>query len=231
MHIEMLQGIAGARQARGLAVIIDVFRAFSTACYVVKNGAREILPVGDLASAHRLKEEVPERVLMGERGGKIQPGFDYGNSPTQVAEVDFRGRSVIQTTSSGTQGLVNAKDAKVLVSGSFVNAEAVIAYIEHQKPRLVSLVSMGTAGIKPNTEDTLCARYLRDRLTGKDVLFDPIAAQIRRAPSARKFFDPAMAWAPEMDVNLCLNLNACKFVLRADRCEDEPLRLVPVAMN
>ena len=45
MHIEVLDLIEGAKQARGLTVIIDVFRAFSTACYVVQNGAREIIPV------------------------------------------------------------------------------------------------------------------------------------------------------------------------------------------
>jgi 2-phosphosulfolactate phosphatase len=44
MHIDILDLIEGAKQAQGLTVIIDVFRAFSTACYVVRNGARQIIP-------------------------------------------------------------------------------------------------------------------------------------------------------------------------------------------
>ena len=57
MHVDILDLIEGAIQARGLTVIIDVFRAFSTACYVVQNGAREIIPVGDVDLAYKLKEK------------------------------------------------------------------------------------------------------------------------------------------------------------------------------
>ena len=93
MQIETLDLIEGAKQARGLAVIIDVFRAFSTACYVVRNGAEEIIPVGDVELAYQLKEENPGCVLMGERKGQKLPGFDYGNSPTEIETVGFSGKS------------------------------------------------------------------------------------------------------------------------------------------
>ena len=111
MQIDILDLIEGARQARGLTVIIDVFRAFSTACYVVRNGARQIIPVGDVDLAYQLKQQNPNYVLMGERKGKKLPGFDYGNSPTEIQSIDFSGKTVIQTTSAGTQGFANAKDA------------------------------------------------------------------------------------------------------------------------
>ncbi len=48
MEIKILHLINGAKQAKGLAVIIDVFRAFSTACYVFGNGAKKIIPIGDI---------------------------------------------------------------------------------------------------------------------------------------------------------------------------------------
>jgi len=95
MHIDILDLIEGAKQARGLTVIIDVFRAFSTACYVVRNGASEIIPVGDVELAYQLKEENSDCVLMGERKGKILPGFDYGNSPTEIEVIDFSGKTII----------------------------------------------------------------------------------------------------------------------------------------
>jgi 2-phosphosulfolactate phosphatase len=53
MDIEILHLIEGARQAKGLTVIIDVFRAFSTACYVIRNGASQIIPVGDVELAYK----------------------------------------------------------------------------------------------------------------------------------------------------------------------------------
>ena len=48
MNIKVLHLINGAILAEGLTVIIDVFRAFSTACYAINNGAGEIIPVGDI---------------------------------------------------------------------------------------------------------------------------------------------------------------------------------------
>jgi 2-phosphosulfolactate phosphatase len=47
-------------------------------------------------------------ICMGEVGGQAPPGFDYGNSPFEIATVDLRGRTIIQRTSAGTQGVVAA---------------------------------------------------------------------------------------------------------------------------
>ena len=48
MKIRILQLLEGAKDARGLTVIIDVFRAFSTACYAFDIDAHKIFPVGDI---------------------------------------------------------------------------------------------------------------------------------------------------------------------------------------
>ena len=48
------------------------------------NDAVEIIPIGDIDLAYQLKNDNPDRILMGERNGKIQPGFDFGNSPSQI---------------------------------------------------------------------------------------------------------------------------------------------------
>ena len=57
--------------------------------------------------------------------------------------MDFTGKTVVQTTSAGTQGLVSAKGADEIVTGSFVNADAVTAYIKQRKPDVVSLPKQG----------------------------------------------------------------------------------------
>lgn len=231
MHIEVLDLIEGAKQARGLTVIIDVFRAFSTACYVVQNGAREIIPVGDADLAYKLKEKNPKYVLMGERKGKMLPGFDYGNSPTDIQTVDFSGKTVIQTTSAGTQGFANAKDADELISGSFVNAEAIVDYIRLKSPERLSLVCMGTWAVKPNAEDTLCAEYIAGRLENRYFDQKEIYNRLRGSKTARIFFDPAVTWAPETDFDLCLNIGLCDFVLKAEKIEDGLLSLKPVYLT
>ena len=228
MHIEILHLIEGARQARGLTVIIDVFRAFSTVCYVVRNGAGEIIPVGDVDLAYKLKAENPGYVLMGERQGKMLPGFDYGNSPTDIETVDFSGKTVIQTTSAGTQGFANAKDADELITGSFVNAEAIVAYIRNKSPVKVSLVCMGTWAVKANDEDTLCAEYIAGRLNNRKFDKKEIYRRLRDSKTARIFFDPAVTWAPETDFDLCLNIGLCDFVLKAEQIENDLLGLKPI---
>ena len=216
MDIDILQLIEGAKQAQGLTVIIDVFRAFSTACYVVRNGAVEIIPVGDIDQAYQLKEENPDYILMGERAGVIRPGFDYGNSPTQIEHVDFAGKKIVQTTSAGTQGIVNATGADEIISGSFVNAAAIARYIRQQNPDVVSLVAMGWAGVESSEEDVLLAHYVRDLLTGNPTDLDDITEKLKKAKSAQKFFDPTMDWAPERDFELCTKYNCFDFVLRVE---------------
>jgi 2-phosphosulfolactate phosphatase len=228
MNIDILHLIEGARQARGLTVIIDVFRAFSTACYAVRNGAVQIIPVGEVELAYKLKEENPDYVLMGERQGKMLPGFDYGNSPTDIQHVDFSGKTVIQTTSAGTQGFANAKDADELITGSFVNAEAIVTYIRKKSPVQVSLVCMGTWAVKPSDEDTLCAEYIADRLHGQKIDPRKIYTQLKASKTARIFFDPQVSWAPQTDFDLCLNIGLCDFVLKAEKIMHELLALKPI---
>lgn len=220
--------IEGARQAKGLAVIIDVFRAFSTACYVVRNGAVEIIPVGDADLAYKLKKENPDYVLMGERQGKMLPGFDYGNSPADIQALDFSGKTVIQTTSAGTQGFANATDADELITGSFVNAEAIAAYIGKKSPAEVSLVCMGNWAVEPAEEDTLCAEYIVNRLHNQKIDRQEIYNRLKASKNARKFFDPAVTWALEKDFDLCLNIGLCNFVLKAEKREGGLLSLKPV---
>lgn len=220
MEIQIGQLLRGAREARGLAVVIDVFRAFSTACYVSANGAAEIRAVGDLDLAYRLRRENPARVLMGERDGVKCEGFDYGNSPTEIEGVDFTGKSVVHSTSAGTQGIANALWADEVITGSFPNADAVIRHILRKKPERVSLVCMGQGALEPTDEDTCFAEYIRGRLLGRAPDFEAVRNHLRGYITARKFFDPEKDWAPERDFDLCLSLSRFDFVLKAEPAGD-----------
>ena len=111
MNIQLLQLLEGADQAKGLTVVIDVFRAFSLECYLFSRGVEKIYAVGAEETARQLIKDHPDYLMVGERGGVILPGFDYGNSPSQTEHARLQGKTVIHTTSAGTQGLVHASAA------------------------------------------------------------------------------------------------------------------------
>ena len=84
MQITIKHLIEGARQAEGLVVVIDVFRAFSLECWLYAMGAEEIRPVGAVEEALGWREKDPGCILIGERHGRKLDGFDFGNSPSTV---------------------------------------------------------------------------------------------------------------------------------------------------
>ena len=111
---------------------------------------------------------------MGEVRGRAPEGFDFGNSPFEISGVDFHGKTIIQRTSAGTQGIVAAANqADRLYAASLVTAEATIRALLACPTDWVSLVAMGDNGIKRTDEDELCAIHLRDRLEGSLVTQRP----------------------------------------------------------
>lgn len=215
MEIELYHLIEGARQADGLVVIIDVFRAFSMECYLYAYGAREVRPVGTIEETFAWKEKDPACVLVGERHGRIISGCDLGNSPSSIDPGMIRGKRIIHTTSAGTQGIVNAVQADEIITGSFVNAKAISEYIRKKNPRKVSLVCMGKEGLAPAEEDELCAEYLKKLLTdGEMPGIDPALWDLRSGGGSH-FFDPELREVyPEQDYWMCIARDRFGFVLR-----------------
>jgi 2-phosphosulfolactate phosphatase len=228
MKIDILQLVKGALEARGLTIVIDVFRAFSAACYVAGNGARQIISVGGIETAFRLKAIHPDYLLMGERNERMPGGFDYGNSPFQVESIDFKGKTVVQTTSAGTQGLVNAVQADEILTGSFVNADAIVNHIRRRSPAQVSLVCMGYAARHPIEEDTLCAEYIRMKLLGETPDYHEMTETIRQTSGKRFFVAGHQDYAPSTDFYLCLDLNRFDFILKAEKIAADMVSLKPV---
>lgn len=220
MDIRILHLLEGARAAEGLTVIIDVFRAFSLECYLMAAGVSAIFPVGSKELAYQLKAAHPDWLLAGERNGERLPGFAFGNSPAQVEGLDLTGKTIIHTTSAGTQGIANVRHADELLTGSLVNAGAIAAYILEKQPPVVSLVCMGLAARERADEDTLCAAYLKALLEGRNPDLSGQIAQLRHTTGAR-FFDPSFQHAcPERDFTLCTQPNLFPFVLRVEKTAD-----------
>ena len=217
MQIGILSCVAGAREARGTGVIIDVFRASSSMVAALGAGADRIIPVGGLDEAYELKRQNPSFLLFGERGCLPPEGFDGKNSPAAFAAMDLRGKTIILTTSAGTQGIVKAAHASEIVIGCFLNAKAVAGHLAARQPVEVSLVAMGVAGKKPALEDELCAQYIRALCTGQPVDPQEMVARIMKDPEAVKFLDKSdPVYSPE-DVALCLRTNVYSIVPRYEK--------------
>jgi 2-phosphosulfolactate phosphatase len=226
-EVRIADFVAGAQGARGLTVVIDVFRAFSLAAHAFARGVRTIVPVADVEYARELKRLHPDWLLIGERHARPLPGFDSGNSPADLERFDLRGRTLIHTTHSGTQGLTAASGADEVITGALVNAGAIVRYIQSRAPAVVTLVRMGKEAQHRCEEDDLCAELLQRRLAGEAPPVADVPQRLRGADSAAMFFDPACDWAPERDFELCTQVDACDFVLRLERSE-APGRLVRI---
>lgn len=217
MQVHVVHHVEGARAAREVAIVIDVFRACSVIAHALAAGARRVVPVADVETAFALRRAHPDAWLIGERHGQPLPGFDAGNSPTEVRALPLAGRTLIHTTHAGTQGLAGVGPAQVF-TGAFVNLSATVAAVRALAPREVWVVAMGHQARERCLEDDLCAEWFAACLAGAApdtaTAARELREQLRRAPAAAKFFDPALAWAPEADFHACAALDAVSFAVR-----------------
>lgn len=226
MKIEILQLTEGAKKAKGLTVVIDVFRAFTTACFIMNNDAKAIYPTGSVDDAFRLKSILPDCLLVGERNEVIVPGFDFGNSPANIEHFDFSGKNVVHTTSAGTQGIVNAVNADEIITAAFVNVYAVARYIKKAAPENVSIVCMGKAALSPAEEDTWCAEYIRALLLGEDYPIEDRLMKLKDLEGRRFFRPDNQEQCPERDFFLATQTGTFDFVLKVTKTPDGLLKLI-----
>ena len=228
-NCKILHLLSGAKEARGLTVVIDVFRAFSLECYLYDLGAKLVRPVGSIEEARELQKKIPGSVLIGERQGIKVEGFDFGNSPSQVSaeKEKIEGKVIIHTTSAGTQGIVNAVGATEILTGSLVNAKAVAEYIRaaatktrddnsSRKELEVSLVAMGLSANREAAEDELCAEYIKSLVEENKILpaFEERRQDLKNH-DGKRFFDPSLQeHFPEKDYYMCIKQDLFPFVLR-----------------
>ncbi|MBR2408082.1 MAG: 2-phosphosulfolactate phosphatase [Lachnospiraceae bacterium] len=218
--VNILHLIEGSKQAEGLTVIIDVFRAISLECYLYDMGVAEIRPIGSVEDAFALHKKLPGSVLIGERHGKKCDGFDFGNSPSTVLPEVVKGKTILHTTSAGTQGIVNATKATEIITGSLVNAKAVAEYIKKKNSETVSLVCMGNEGVRPAAEDELCAEYIKSLVEGTEFPdFESRVADLQRHGGEHFFDENRQEIYPKKDFFMCIQYDKFPFVIKINKDE------------
>lgn len=212
--------------AKGVTVIIDVFRAFSTACYAFDSGASRVIATGSPEQAFELRKKYRNSILAGERNERKIEGFDLGNSPTELIKTDLSGKTLILTTTAGTSGLVNAEGSELILACSLVNAGATSAYIKYLNPEKVSLVAMGYRASVSAHEDILCAEMIADSLKCKNSSFKERISDLKKSSGARFFLPENIDFSPPTDFFLCTMTNRFDFALRAERMIDGNINLL-----
>ncbi len=223
MDIAINSLVDGARTATGAVGIIDVFRAFTTAAVAFANGASRIVMVGSVEEAVALRASGDVQVCMGEVHGRRPNVFDFGNSPFEVSTIDFRGKSIAQRTSAGTQGIVSASQASRLYATSLVIASATARALGSGNPDRITLVAMGNAGIERTDEDELCAIHIRNILQGRAGDAEAVRRLILAGGEATGFRDPANPNRHPRDLEMALDIDRYDFAIRVMLEEGRPV--------
>jgi 2-phosphosulfolactate phosphatase len=148
-------------------VAIDVLRASTTIITALHNGAREVIPVTTVESAVKLAGQLAGDIVLlgGERGGRMIQGFSLGNSPAEYTPDKVKGKSIVFSSTNGSQVLVNGRYAREMVVCGFVNMHVVVDFLR-ERPRDFTLACAGTNGAF-SLDDAVCAGMVVHEL-GKD---------------------------------------------------------------
>lgn len=198
-----------------IVVVIDIFRATSSICYGIANGAEAIIPVATVDECKAYEKE--GFLLAAERDGKVVEGFDFGNSPFAYATDKVKGKTVVLTTTNGTHAIDESKKtAFQVIIGSFLNLNAVCNYLRNQTQD-VFLLCAGWKN-KFNLEDTLFAGAVVHQLNQDGYFLDD--SSIAAADLYRQAQDDLVAYTAktshserlkklgiEEDIRFCLNVN------------------------
>jgi 2-phosphosulfolactate phosphatase len=202
--------------AKGVVLVIDVLRAFSTAAYAFSCGAKEIVLVSGVEEALALKAKIPNSKVMGEVGGLPPEGFDFGNSPTHISQENLAGVTIIQRTGAGTQGAVRSENAEVMLACSLVVADATVRFVQPLGADEVTFVITGKL-YSGGEEDLACAEYLEELLKGNNADTKPFIERVYHSRDALQHLDPTQTGFPLSDLEYCTQIDKFDFAMPITR--------------
>ena len=165
----------GEQTPAPIGIVVDVLRATSTMTQALAAGYRRVLCCAEVDDARALAETESSARLAGERRLEHIPGFDFGNSPREVAG-EPAAETLILTTTNGTRLLVGAaaRFERVYV-GSLLNLDAVVA-AARESGEDVAVLCAGVLG-ELALDDAYCAGRIAEALGGEPA--DSAVAAIR----------------------------------------------------
>lgn len=214
-------GLEACAEATGLVVIVDVIRAFTTAAYAFGAGAAKIILVSTVEEALAHKQLDPEMVLIGEVNGLPPAGFDFGNSPTEIAAQELRGATIVQRTGAGTQGAVRSVRADRLLAASFCVASAAAEYIRLAALEDTTFVISGMDETGRGDEDRACAEYIQALVEAGAPDPAPFIRRVFESRDAAMHLDPAQPQFPASDLEYCTRIDQFEFAMPIARADGQ----------
>jgi 2-phosphosulfolactate phosphatase len=210
--IERGHGIAAATEATGATIIIDTFRAFTTAAVLLDAGVDPLYLTTDVESARDLARN-EQAILVGEDMGIRPEGFDLGNSPAEaLAAYGLAGRCAVQRSTAGTRSLIAAvrAGATPVYASSLVVATATARAVAGQAR--VTIISAGLHGTGRAIEDDLTADLIADVMAG---IGDPARIGEAAAATERAELLRTAPWAHPEDVAIAVHVDRYDFAMQA----------------
>ncbi len=142
---------------RDVVVLVDVLRTCTVAPLLFERGLTELALTPSLRTARAAARE--GWLLLGERQGVPAEGFNYGNSPAELAGIDVMGKRAVMVSENAPRWLPQIADARRVLLGSLYNAAAVAEVASRQALESIDLVGSGFEG-EPDLDDALAAGVL-----------------------------------------------------------------------
>lgn len=212
--------LSEAHLAKGVVVVIDVLRAFTTAAYAFESGAKEIFPVGSVEDALLLRERIPGSLVIGEVDGHKPDAFDLGNSPSAIRQADLQDLSVIQRTSAGTQGIIRAVHAEQCFAASFVVARTTAARLRVLAPDAISFIVTGESLGRDGDEDRACCEYIEVLFRGLEPDPDEYTRRVLTSTVGRDFLNQTNDYLLKDDIDLSMRVDVFDFYLPVNKISD-----------
>lgn len=197
-----------------ITVVVDVFRAFTTACYILEREPSSYFYTYSCKIVEKLTHQTENSLLIGkpEKGSTFN--YQIPNSPKWVTNEFITNRNVIHRTESGARGILAASHADLVLATGLVNAKATVDYIKIFKNSIVTILPMGHEGTTPSLEDDICAHYLLALLTSKHMDISSYIPKLALS-SGKYFFSDDQNQYPKEDFSMCLELNKFNFAIQA----------------
>ena len=197
-----------------ITVVIDVFRAFTTACYVLERHPASYFYSYSCKAVEKLTLQSINPLLIGkpEKGSKLI--YHIPNSPTRVLQEEIENRKIIHRSESGSRGILSAHKADLVLAAGLVNARATVDYIKTFKNSIVTILPMGHEATSPSLEDEICAQYLLALMNSKSFDTSIYFLELLSGPG-KYFFSNDQNQYPKEDFAMCLELNKFNFAIQA----------------
>lgn len=199
-------------------VVIDIFRATSTICAALDNGAEAVIPIKTVDECIAMGERYPQLMTGGERNGQAIKELDGNNSPLEYTPETIKGRMLALTTTNGTRLMHTVKDAQEILIGSFLNIDRLCEYLI-EKGEDVLLACAGWRKCA-NLEDSLFAGAVVDKIAAyfdsccdSSIMARVIYQQALQEESIHHFlkagshFKRLASFSHDRDMHYCCRLN------------------------